>query len=150
MTVSPLSGAQVEAIEKLLSSRRIEKVPVDSARARAFLEHAADALAELEVITRSSIRYNVAYDACHDVGEALLAAYGFRTANGVGQHEALGRFLRAVVTAPPGDRAARKFDQLRRSRNQQRYGAASVGSADATLAHETARMLLEAAQRLGL
>jgi hypothetical protein len=60
--------------------------------------------------------------------------------------EALGRFLRAVLDDPPGDRAARRFDQLRRARNQGRYEAKPVGSGDASLAADVARELLEAAR----
>ncbi len=33
------------------------------------------------------------------LAEALLAAYGFRTTNGPGQHEALGRYLRTLFDA---------------------------------------------------
>lgn len=95
-------------------------------------------------------RYNLAYDACHDVGEALLAAYGYRTVNGPGQHAALGDFLRAVFDQPPGQRAAKRFDQFRRSRNQQRYDAKPFGAAGADLAVHTAAALREAAAHLGL
>ena len=91
-----------------------------------------------------------AYDACHDIGEALLAAYGYRTVNGPGQHEVLGRFLRAVFDHPPGQRAAQRFEQLRRSRNQQRYAARPVGSADAQVATQAAAELRAAAQAQGL
>ncbi|MFW7414125.1 hypothetical protein [Demequina sp. SO4-18] len=150
MTVTPLTTAQQSAVDALVQSRRIERVPVDALRAQAFLGQATDALEELAVLTKASIRYNVAYDACHDVGEALLATYGYRTSNGAGQHEALGRFLRAVVIEPPGDSAARRFDQLRRSRNQQRYGAAPVGAADAELAAVAAHDLLQSARDLGI
>ena len=150
MSPVPMSAPQQAAIAALVAARRIEHVPADPRRASAFIAHANDALEELDVLTKASIRCTVAYDACHDIGEALLAAYGYRTTNGAGQHEALGRFLRAVVTDPPGDRAARRFDQLRRSRNQQRYGAASVGSADADLAASAAADLLQAAGVLGV
>jgi hypothetical protein len=92
------------------------------------------------------VKYDLAYDAAHDVGEALLAAHGYRTSNGLGQHEALGRFLRAVLDEPPGDGAARRFDRLRRTRNQGRYAARPVGAADAALAQQTAIELLAAAR----
>jgi hypothetical protein len=68
------------------------------------------------------------YDACHDTGEALLA-YGFRTTNGPGQHEALGRYLRAVYDKPPADGAAREFARLRGAGNQDRYQVKPVGAA---------------------
>ena len=60
--------------------------------------------------------------------EAGLAAYGYRTTNGPGQHEALGRYLRVVFDKPPAEKAAREFDRLRRARNQDRYEARPVGA----------------------
>ncbi len=89
-------------------------------------------------------------DACHDTGEALLAAYGFRTTNGPGQHEALGRYLRAVFDKPPAEKAAREFDRLRRARNQDRYEAKPVGAAATEKAEQVARTLFDAALTRGL
>lgn len=79
-----------------------------------------------------------------------MAAYGYRTANGQGQHETLGRFLRAVFDHPPGQRAAKRFDQLRRARNQQRYAAVPVGAGDAAVAAQAAIDLRAAASAQGL
>ncbi|MHB1010107.1 MAG: hypothetical protein ACYC1E_12885 [Propionibacteriaceae bacterium] len=81
--------------------------------------------------------------------DALLAAYGGRTVNGPGQHAALGEFVRAVFDEPPGQQAARRLDQLRRSRNQQRYDANPFGAADADLAMRTATALRAAATDQG-
>jgi hypothetical protein len=78
-------------------------------------------LNQLPLLTSVVVRYGMDSDGCHDTGEALLAAYGFPTTNGPGQHEALGRYLRAVLDKPPADRAARELDRLRRARNQDRY-----------------------------
>lgn len=150
MAPEPLTAARRTAIDGLIAAGRIGAVPVDQRRAQAFLLQASEALADLPNVTRDQNRYNLAYDACHDIGEALLAAYGYRTINGAGQHEALGRYLKAVLDEPPGNTAARRFDQLRRSRNQQRYDAHPVGAADAVLAVTTARALYDAALALGL
>lgn len=79
-----------------------------------------------------------------------MAAYGYRTTNGPGQHEALGQFLKATLDSPPGDRAAGHYDRLRRARNQQRYHAAPVGRAEADLASQTAQELFDAAMARGL
>ena len=98
-------------------------MPADTARATSFLRQAEERLDQLPLLTSVVVMYGIAYDACHDTGEALLAAYGFRTTNGPGQHEALGRYLRAVFDNPPAEKAAREFDRLRRSRNQDRYEA---------------------------
>jgi len=51
-------------------------------------------------------------------------------------------FFRIVIDGPPGDRAAQRFDQLRRARNQQRYTGRSISDAEADLAAQTASTLL--------
>ena len=150
MRPRPLTTAQQDSVEALLAAGRVAIVPVDLVRASAFLQQADDIAADLPNLTRPQNQCNLAYDACHDIGEALLAAYGYRTVNGPGQHEVLGRFLRAVFDHPPGQRAAQRFEQLRRSRNQQRYAARPVGSADAQVATQAAAELLAAAQAQGL
>lgn len=147
---TPLGTAQQAAIEALVKAGRIAPVPVDLERASAFLRNARELLAELPKLTGANARYTLAYDACHDVGEALLALYGFRTVNGIGQHEALGRYLCAVLDIPPGAAAALRYDQLRRSRNQQRYQAGPVGAAQANLAAQTAQELCDAARLKGV
>ncbi len=63
---------------------------------------------------------------------------------------ASGRFLKAALDKPPGDRAAGHYDRLRRARNQQRYQAAPVGRAEADLASQTAQALFDAAIARGL
>jgi hypothetical protein len=150
MDVTPLSAQQRAAARALVQAGRLSQVPPDADRGAAFMRQADDILEDLPALTKSHNRYNLAYDACHDIGEALLAGYGYRTVNGVGQHEALGRFLRVVLDAPPGDRAAQHFDHLRRARNQQRYRAAPVGSAEADLATQTAQDLFDGAQARGI
>jgi hypothetical protein len=148
--LSPLTGEQLVAIDDLVSARRIEAVPVDARRAAAFIAQARDRIEELGRMQNPTIKFGVAYDAAHDVGEALLAAYGYRTRSGNGQHEALGRFLRAVLITPPGDRAASQFDRLRRARNRDHYDAQPVGVADMVRAERAAADLLAAALALGV
>ncbi len=150
MAVTALTTAQLSAVDALVKGSRLGVVPVDLKRARVFMKQAKDAIDEIPLLTKAQNTYNLAYDACHDVGKALLAAYGYRTVAGPGQHEALGRFLRAVFDSPPGDRAARRLDQLRRARNQLRYEARVVGAADAALAAQTARDLNAAAIARGV
>jgi hypothetical protein len=145
-----LSPAALHAIEALLDAGRLERMPVDARRAEAFLTGCRERLSQLPLLTSASVKYDVAYDASHDIGEALLAAYGYRTRNGPGQHEALGRFLRAVLDDRPGESAARRFDRLRRARNQSHYDAKPVGSADAELATRVAHELLESAIARGI
>lgn len=150
MAVTPLTPAQQQAVDGLVAAHRIEKVPPDVARASAFLTTAADRLGQVPLLTSVLVKYDLAYDAAHDVGEALLAAYGYRTVNGRGQHEAVGRFLRAVFDTPPGARAARRFDRLRRDRNQSHYNAKPLGAAQAEAAENTARELHDAAVARGV
>ncbi len=150
MALSALTPEQQRAVDDLVARGRIAAVPTDLAKALIFMRQAQDVIADLPNLTKPQNRYNLAYDACHDVGEAVLAAYGYRTMSGPGQHEAIGRFLRAVMDRPPGDRDARRFDQLRRSRNQHRYDARPVGEAEADLAVRTAEALLSAAVARGV
>lgn len=149
MAVSRLTAAQQHAVDALVTARRIDKVTPDAARAAAFLAAAADRISQLPLLTSVIVKYDLAYDAAHDVGEALLAAYGYRTTNGPGQHEALGRFLRAVLDSPPGDRAAKRYDRLRRTRNQSHYNATPIGIAEAESAERTAEELYNAALARG-
>lgn len=143
MALTPLDPAQRRAVDALVTARRPERVSVDLRRAELFLEKARRRLDDLDNLTWAESRYNLAYDAAHDIGESLLAAYGYRTTNGPGQHEALGRFLKAVLTTPPGQSGARRFDRMRRSRNQLRYETHSVGEADADVVSRAARALYE-------
>ncbi len=150
MGVTPLSRVQQATIVALAEARRLDAVPADVARATAFMRQAAERLGQLPLLTSAPVAYGIAYDAAHDVGEALLAAYGFRTTNGPGQHEALGRYLRAVLDKPPADKAARQFDRLRRARNQDRYEAKPVGAAAAEQAGRVAQDLFAAAVARGV
>ena len=133
-------------MEGLVKKRRIERVPADEIRTEAFLDAAADRISQCSLLTSPVVEYAVAYDACHDVGEALLACYGYRTVNRAGQHEALGRFLQVILTGPPGDQAARLFDRLRRARNQAHYEAVLLGEAEAAMALRAAKDLFIAAR----
>ena len=150
MAVRSLTPGQASAVQSLVEANRIEVVPVDPVRASAFLRQAGDRLGELVRVRSVIVRHGIAYDAAHDVGECLLAVYGYRTRSGSGQHEAVGRFLKAVLDGPPGERAAAQFDRLRRARNRDRYHAVLLGAADAQRAERAARGLFEAAVALGI
>ena len=149
MALTPLTRVQQATVVALVDAGRLDAVPADLARATSFLRQARERLDQLPLLTSVVVKYGIAY-ACHDTGEALLAAYGFRTTNGPGQHEALGRYLRAVFDKPPADRAAREFDRLRRTRNQDRYEAKPVGAAATEKAEQVARTLFDAALARGI
>lgn len=150
MTLSPLSDNQAAAVQALVDSRAIEPVRPDPVRAAAFLHKARIKCADIENAQHHENRFDLAYGACHDIGEALLAAYGFRTRSGTGQHANVGRFLAVVVDQPPGSAAAQRFEQLRRIRNGQDYRAQPVTQADAELAATSALQLIESAKERGL
>ena len=144
MAVTPLTTAQQRAVDALVAAHRLERVAVDERRCAAFLEQAETALADLPHVRHAQNSYNLAYDAAHDVGEAMLAAYGCRTAHGPGQHDALGRFLAAVFDTPPENAASRHYDRMRRDRNRQRYNAQPITVAAATAAADAATLLFRA------
>lgn len=141
MSLTPLTRDQQSAVDMLVRTRRIESVPADPRRCQQFLRQAGEALVDVGNVTRTQNRYNLAYDAAHDVGEAMLAAYGYRTRRGPGQHDALGRFLAAILDTPPESAAARHYDQMRQERNQQRYDARPITAAAATAAVQSATAL---------
>ena len=143
--VSKLNPSQRVSLDALVASRRLEAVPIDDDRATSFLDLAEDTLVDVANVRLPQNSYNLAYDAAHAVGEALLARHGYRAKNGPGQHEALARFLRIVLDTPPHDADARHFDRMRRARNQMHYEARPVSEADADKAARTARALLTAA-----
>lgn len=74
MAVTPLTRVQQATVVALVESRRIEIVPADAARARSFLRQAEERLEQLPLLMSVVVRYGVDHDACHDPGEALLAA----------------------------------------------------------------------------
>ncbi len=96
---------------------------MDLRRCAAFLAWAEAALADLPNVRHLQNTYDLASYAAHDVGEAMLGAYGYRTRHGSGQHDALGRCLAAVFDTPPENAASRHFEQMRRDCNRQRYHA---------------------------
>lgn len=150
MAVTALTEQQHAAVGHLVAAGRVQKAPIDARRAATFLNRANDAIADARRLQHAHTAYNVAYDAIHDIGESTLAAYGYRTKSGKGQHEALGRFLRVIFEAPEERGAVRTFDQLRRARNANRYDARPVGKAEVAAAMSAASDLMDAARRRGV
>lgn len=145
MSARPLSPEQLATVDAFVVAGRLRRTAIDLRRATRFLSQSQDALGQLAAITSSNLRYNVAYDAAHDVGEAMLAAYGLRTGAGQGKHIAVGEFLEIIFDTPPPSLAARHYDEMRTGRNDLRYKASPVGSAQAKLAEDSATTLLAAA-----
>lgn len=151
MSPHALNPAQTAGLQRLVAAGRLRVVLPDARRASGFLAVADERLTELASMSSAVVRYGVAYDAAHDVGEAFLAAYGFSTANGPGQHAAIADALEILIDAPPAHaNAARGFDRARRTRNQQNYHAMVVGEAQAADAEAIARDLRAAATARGI
>ncbi len=146
VTTQPLSSDQLAAIRVLLDSRAIEPVAVDVEKASAFLLKARIKCDDIANAQHHENRFDLGYGACHDVGEALLSAYGYRTRAGAGQHATVGRFMAIVLDQPPGSLASRRFDRLRRIRNAQDYRAQAVSQTEAELAAQSALQLIESAE----
>ena len=64
--------------------------------------------------------------------------------------EALGRFLKAVLTTVPGQLGAMRLEMMRRARNKQRYEARVVSDAEAESAIESCRDIFAGAATMGL
>jgi hypothetical protein len=146
MALTELTPEQQQAVDALVAANRIRQVDRDPERCQVFLQQAAVALSDLPRVEHAQTRYNIAYDAAHDVGEAMLAAYGYRTTSGQGQHDALAQLLAAIFDTPPEDGAAQHLEQMRQQRNAQRYNAVPHTDASAEVATETATVLRAAAQ----
>ncbi len=146
----PLSEDQQKAIDDLVGAGRIEVVPADLNRASAFLQQAENSLADIENVTVIQNRYTLAYDAGHAAGEAVLTAYGYRTTNQPGHHEALGLFLSAILSEPNQAEAAAHFKRRRRARNQMQYRARPPSETDTEQAARTATTLVEAVRQRGV
>lgn len=129
-----------------MAAGRLRRVPVDTRRAEGFLEQAAEALAALDSIPSNHVRFDAAYNAAHDIGEAMLAAYGMRTGAGAGAHVAVGDFLETLFDSPPAREAALAYNTLRSIRNGLRYQAKPPSRAETATATSVARTLLAGAR----
>lgn len=145
MAVVPLTAAQQQAADAMVAAQDFRKVNADEARARDFLAQAKTALTDVPVVTQIENRYNLSYKAAHDVGEAMLCAYGYKNRWGTGAHERIARFLSAIFDTPPASEAAQHFEIMRSDRNNNHYRALPVTRAAADLAAEAAQVLFDAA-----
>lgn len=137
-----LSDVQQGHIADLMSSGRLREVPRDGQRAATFLTHARESLEVAAHIPTPHVAFDVAYNAAHDSGEALMAALGIRPGRGDGAHATVGTVLAIVAEGSLFERSARGYDALRQTRNRVRYDAGHVGSAQATHAREVAADLV--------
>lgn len=152
MNPEPLTSAQQAAITRLVGEGRLRTSQPTRATPdlSKFIDQATDSLIEIGKLDNTKVIYDVAYNIAHDVGEAVLAAYGYRTTSGSGQHQAVGEALAAIFDTPPGSLAVQGYDNFRLTRNAIRYRASVVSPRDSRDGVSTATALLEAAkERLG-
>jgi hypothetical protein len=149
MAVVALNRRQRDGVADLVRGNRIQALVggEDEQRARSFLTNAESAMADIAAVSTVLVRHDLAYAVMHDVGEAMLSAYGCRTVRRDGQHEAVAQFLAAVFDTPPPSEAAAHVDVVRRNRNARYYKAYQPSAAEAQVAAEYAQILLEAAQQ---
>lgn len=100
----------------------------------------------VDSIPSNSVRFDAAYNAAHDIGEALLAAYGLRTGGGAGAHVTVGEFLEVIFDRPPAREAALAYSNLRSIRNGLRDLAKAPSRAETATATAVVRTLLAAAR----
>ena len=148
MTPRALSVEQVERLQSLVIRKRLRIVPIDLNKAVRFLDQAHEALREISKIEGAKLKHGIAYDVAHDVGEALIAAYGFATTNGSGQHQTIGEALAIVFLGTAGEQESEVFEQMREERNQIRYRSSSIGLAQADSAVSCGEILLETARKI--
>ena len=137
-----LNQAQRKQLSDLISSGRLREVPQDRDRAAIFLAHAREALDASAQIPTPHVVFDVAYNAAHDSGEALMAALGVRPGRGDGAHATVGSVLSIMAEGSPFAGSARAYDALRQARNRVRYDAGDVGRAQADHALEVAADLV--------
>jgi len=126
----------------MVSSGRLRGELVDIDKATRFILQATEAMAELSSMKIAHMKHDAAYNAGHDVGEALFAAYGYRAGNGDGQHIALGQFMEIIFGSSSAAQAANDFDSLRQTRNSVRYRGLPLSSSEADFAEKVVNSLL--------
>jgi len=132
----------MSALDDLRAKGFIESVEADSGTAGKWLEdaqrhlEAAKAIADID----PSGAYVLAYDAARKSVAASLLMTGNRVRSRPGAHQALAQFAKhlAIETGEP---ALRRFDRLRRNRNQAEYGSKSFGKAEVEEAINTAEAI---------
>ena len=137
--------ARPRSVDDLVTQGRLERVPVDDARAAPTWPPPATRsnLAAARQLHDPAIRYKLAYDAGFEAVLAHLAARGVRLRAKPGHHEAAALYAAAALTAAAAVAAADDLDTLRRGRNAIFYQAADVGDDTAAWAADTANTLID-------
>jgi hypothetical protein len=135
-----------EEVERLVSERAIERVPVDRAAAYRDLEAAAAHLVSVEAqaVHDPVGAFALAYEAMRKAVVAHMRAAGLRVRTRGGAHYQTGRYARAALGGLGVDEQLRAFEDLRRLRNKSAYEAVPVEERDAREALAHARRVVEA------
>ncbi len=136
----------MEQLTSEIAVGRLKTVPIDLVKTQMFMEKASEAIGEFANISSVGVLYDTAYTVCHDIGEATMAAYGYKPAPIDGHHAVLGEFLTILFSNSPARIAVTNFDDLRKSRNSRMYSAKPIGKSLAELAMETAKELFSEAK----
>ncbi len=127
----------------------IEAVDADPATAAQWLD---DAGRHLEAATKiadldPSGAYVLAYHAASKSVAAALLMAGHRVLSRPGSHQALARYADSLATQT-GELALKRFDRLRRNRNQSEYGSRTFGRAEVKEAIDTVQAIRAACANL--
>jgi hypothetical protein len=146
MHVVPLTPVQQSAVDRMVADGDLRATAADEQQSRSFLDQANIALDDVPNLTHLENKYNLAYKAAYDVGEAMLRAYGYKSKFGAGAHERIGSFLAAIFDTPPPSEAAAHYELMRVDRNANHYRARPVTQATADQAVAAAQTLYDAAR----
>ena len=138
-----------EELERLVSERVIERVPVDQAAASRDLEAAAAHLVSVEsrAAADPTGAFALAYEAMRKAVVAHMRARGFRVRSRGGAHYQTGRYAHAALDGLGITEHLRAFEDLRRLRNKSAYEAVPVDEHDALEAVTHARAVVEAVRK---
>ncbi len=145
MKPKQLTKMQLSKIEEMVATGRLRTESIDADKAARFILQAQQAVIELSSMKVAHMKYDAAYNVCHDIGEALFAAYGYRAGTGDGSHIALGQFMTFIIERHPAAEAVEDFDSLRQVRNSLRYRASPISKSEADFAENVAQTLISEA-----
>lgn len=114
------------AIERLLNDGLLERVPIDTTTAQAWIEDAARHLEAALHIADLDLAgsYTLAYDAARKAMSAHMLSRGLRTRSVLGAHRAIAIYAESLGNAEP---ALLRLDRMRRNRNRSEYGVRVFG-----------------------
>jgi hypothetical protein len=112
-----------EAVDRMVASGRIERVPANPARARSLLAQSVKHLESAAALAASdpSLAYVALYDAVRKAVLGHMLANGFRELARPGAHRAVVDYAIAVLGDSAATDAVSRLDRLRRNRNRAEY-----------------------------